>query len=286
MFMRIHLPFFFYSYYLPWYRRLQALVFLITRLFEIALLNRFPYIYAMKTIFHSAISRGQADHGWLNAKHSFSFASWYNPDRIHFGALRVLNDDIVAPGMGFGSHPHDNMEIITIPMNGSIRHQDSIGNSSEITTGEIQVMSAGTEVRHSEFNPDHNQPLHLFQIWIFPNKRGIEPRYDQFRIDQHKMTDQFLQLVSPDPADEGSWIHQNAWIRMAKPSKGRVMTYSMKDHANGVYLMVVEGKIKIGEQLLEQKDALGVWDTNMVSFETLENSKILAIEVPMIFDIH
>ena len=240
----------------------------------------------MKTIFHSANSRGHANHGWLNAKHSFSFASWYNPERIHFGALRVLNDDIVAPGMGFGTHPHDNMEIITIPLSGSIRHQDSMGNTSVITTGEIQVMSAGTGVQHSEFNPDHNQPLNLFQIWIFPNKRGVEPRYDQFRMDENRMIAHFLQLVSPDANDEGTWIHQNAWIHLAKPSNGTKLNYSMKDTSNGVYFMVAEGKIKIGDQLLEQKDAMGVWDTDMVSIEALENSKVLAIEVPMVFDLH
>ncbi len=240
----------------------------------------------MKTVYHSANSRGHANHGWLNAKHSFSFASWYDPERIHFGALRVLNDDIVAPGMGFGTHPHDNMEIITIPLSGSIRHQDSMGNSSIITTGEIQVMSAGTGVQHSEFNPDHKNLLNLFQIWIFPNKRSVEPRYDQFKIDEERMVNHFLQLVSPDPTDEGTWIHQNAWIHMGKPSTSTTLIYDLKDKMNGVYFMIAEGRVRIGERILEQKDALGVWDTNEVAIEALEDSKMLAIEVPMAFDLN
>ena len=240
----------------------------------------------MKTVYHSANSRGHANHGWLNAKHSFSFASWYDPERIHFGALRVLNDDIVAPGMGFGTHPHDNMEIITIPLSGSIRHQDSMGNSSIITTGEIQVMSAGTGVQHSEFNPDHKNLLNLFQIWIFPNKRSVEPRYDQFKIDEERMVNHFLQLVSPDPTDEGTWIHQNAWIHMGKPSTSTTLIYDLKDKMNGVYFMIAEGRVRIGDRILEQKDALGVWDTNEVAIEALEDSKMLAIEVPMAFDLN
>ena len=240
----------------------------------------------MKTVYHSANSRGHANHGWLNAKHSFSFASWYDPERIHFGALRVLNDDIVAPGMGFGTHPHDNMEIITIPLSGSIRHQDSMGNSSIITTGEIQVMSAGTGVQHSEFNPDHKNLLNLFQIWIFPNKRSVEPRYDQFKIDEERMVNHFLQLVSPDPTDDGTWIHQNAWIHMGKPSTSTTLIYDLKDKMNGVYFMIAEGRVRIGERILEQKDALGVWDTNEVAIEALEDSKMLAIEVPMAFDLN
>jgi hypothetical protein len=240
----------------------------------------------MKTVYHSANSRGHANHGWLNAKHSFSFASWYDPDRIHFGALRVLNDDIVAPGMGFGTHPHDNMEIITIPLSGSIRHQDSMGNSSVITAGEVQVMSAGTGVQHSEFNPDHKNPLNLFQIWIFPNNRNVEPRYDQFPMDVERMNNNFLQLISPDPNDDGTWIHQNAWIHIAKPSAGFLLNYEMKDKNNGVYLMVVEGRVKVGDRILEQKDALGVWDTEDVTIEALGDSKVLAIEVPMVFDLN
>ena len=236
----------------------------------------------MKTIFHSAESRGHANHGWLNAKHSFSFASWYNPDRVHFGALRVLNDDIVTGHAGFGKHPHDNMEIITIPLKGSIKHEDSMGNSSIIETGEIQVMSAGTGILHSEFNPSKEE-LKLFQIWIFPNKQNVTPRYDQFRMDTAKMHNHFLQLVSPTQADEGTWIHQDAWISMAKLEAGKQIDYSLKAEGNGVYLMLVEGEATISNQQLKQRDALGVWDTTTASIEVTKESTIVAIEVPMAF---
>lgn len=238
----------------------------------------------MKTLFHSANSRGAANHGWLNAKHSFSFASWYNPDRIHFGALRVLNDDIVLGGGGFGTHPHDNMEIITIPLKGSLQHKDSMGNSSVINAGEIQVMSAGTGIQHSEFNPSNSDELNLFQIWIFPNKRNVEPRYDQFQMDVSKMKNQFLQLVSPNKTDEGTWIYQDAWIHIAEMDATTTLTYSPKSTANGVYFMVIEGNVKIGDQPLEQRDALGVWDTTSVTILASQDSKILAIEVPMEFE--
>lgn len=235
----------------------------------------------MKTIYHSADTRGAANHGWLNAKHSFSFASWYNPDRTHFGSLRVLNDDIVAKGAGFGTHPHDNMEIITIPLSGSLKHQDSMGNSSVIKAGEIQVMSAGTGIEHSEFNPSHTEELNLFQIWIFPNVRNVEPRYDQFEMDTIRMHNNFLQLVSPDKTDEGTWIHQNAWIHMAKIDENTHLNYNLHGKNNGVYFMVIEGEFQIGEQKLEQKDAIGVWETEGVEIKTRKAGRILAIEVPM-----
>lgn len=235
----------------------------------------------MKTIYHSASTRGAANHGWLNAKHSFSFANWYNPERMNFGALRVLNDDIVSKGAGFGKHPHDNMEIITIPLSGSLKHQDSMGNSSVIKAGEIQVMSAGTGIEHSEFNPSHAEDLNLFQIWIFPNKRNVEPRYDQFLMDTTRMHNHFLQLVSPDKTDEGTWIHQNAWIHMAQIDESTTLSYVLHGKNNGVYFMVVEGEFQIGEQKLEKKDAFGVWETESVEIKTIKAGRILAIEVPM-----
>lgn len=236
----------------------------------------------MKTIFHSEESRGHANHGWLNAKHSFSFASWYNPDRVHFGALRVLNDDIVAGHAGFGKHPHDNMEIITIPLKGAIKHEDSMGNSSIIEAGEIQVMSAGTGILHSEFNP-LKEELNLFQIWIFPNKQNVTPRYDQFKMDQSGMKNNFLQLVSPSTEDEGTWIHQDAWITMAKIDANTTLDYTFKKEGNGVYFMQVEGESNISGQQVKQRDALGVWDTTTVSIEAINESTIVAIEVPMAF---
>jgi len=235
----------------------------------------------MKTVFHSSSSRGHANHGWLNAKHSFSFASWYNPDRVHFGALRVLNDDEVSPGMGFGMHPHDNMEIITIPLEGAIQHKDSMGNSAVIKAGEIQIMSAGTGILHSEFNPKHDEALKLFQIWIIPNKRNVKPRYTQFKIDSEKMQDNFLQLVGNEINNHGSWIHQDAWLSMVEISKNNPIEYNFNDENSGVYFMVISGKVNIANQNLEQRDALGVWNTNKVTIIAEESSKVLAIEVPM-----
>ena len=238
----------------------------------------------MKTIFHASNSRGAVNHGWLNAKHSFSFASWYNPERTNFGALRVLNDDIVSAGAGFGTHPHDNMEIITIPLAGSIAHKDSMGNSSIIKTGEIQVMSAGTGIQHSEFNPDENEELRLFQIWIFPNKRNVVPRYDQFEMNVQAMKNNFLQLVSPNKEDEGTWIHQNAWIKIAEVDSNVEITYSFNSKENGVYFMLIDGEVTINNQQLKQKDAFGVWNTDTVVLKANCQSKILAIEIPMDFD--
>lgn len=235
----------------------------------------------MKTIYHSASTRGAANHGWLNAKHSFSFANWYDPERTHFGSLRVLNDDIVAKGAGFGTHPHDNMEIITIPLSGSLKHQDSMGNSSIIKAGEVQVMSAGTGIQHSEFNPSHEEDLNLFQIWIFPNKRNVEPRYDQFLIDTSRMHNHFLQLVSPNKEDDGTWIHQNAWIHMAEIDENKTLHYDLHAKNNGVYFMVVEGEFQIENQKLEQKDAFGVWETEQIKIQAKKSGRILAIEVPM-----
>lgn len=238
----------------------------------------------MKTIFHSAASRGSANHGWLNAKHSFSFASWYNPDRVNFGALRVLNDDIVAAGGGFGTHPHDNMEIITIPLSGSLKHQDSMGNSSIIHAGEIQIMSAGTGIQHSEFNPSNQEELKLFQIWIFPNLRNVTPRYDQFVINYELAKNNFLQLVSPNKSDEGTWIHQNAWIHMAQIEEGKKIKHKLNHPGNGIYFMVIDGTFQIGEHLVEQKDALGVWEIDSIDIISVNAGKILAIEIPMEFD--
>lgn len=237
----------------------------------------------MKTEFHPSSSRGSADHGWLHAKHSFSFASWYNPQRMHFGALRVLNDDIVEGGGGFGTHPHDNMEIITIPLKGSLKHQDSMGNSSVIKAGEIQVMSAGIGIQHSEFNPSETEAVNLFQIWIMPNKRNVEPRYDQFMMNAEKMHNHFLQLVSPDSQDDGTWIHQQAWIKMAEMDENSTLVYSTQSEKNGVYFMLVEGQIQIGDQNLEKRDAIGVWDTSSIEITSSQHSRVLAIEVPMEF---
>lgn len=237
----------------------------------------------MKTEFHAATSRGHANHGWLNAKHSFSFASWYNPDRIHFGALRVLNDDIVAPSMGFSKHPHDNMEIITIPLSGALKHQDSMGNSSVIEAGEVQVMSAGTGVQHSEVNAKHNEEVQLFQIWIFPNKRNVSPRYDQVKYNEAELLNQFLQVVSPNPEDAGTWIHQQAWIHLSQLEEGKTLNYQVKQKGNGVYILNINGNFEIANQVLETRDAIGVWETESIDIKANKTGRLLLIEVPMEF---
>lgn len=233
----------------------------------------------MKTVFHAANSRGHANHGWLDAHHSFSFASWYHPERIHFGMLRVLNDDIVAGGMGFGKHPHDNMEIITIPLTGALKHEDSMGFSEIIEAGEVQVMSAGTGIYHSEFNPNHNQAVNLFQIWIFPNRKQVEPRYAQRRYELQNGA--FSTLVGPENSGVATWIHQDAWLSMGEFAADTQTSYTIKSTGNGVYIMVIEGEIQIGDQKLEKRDAIGIYQTEKVEISCKQNAKMLVIEVPM-----
>jgi quercetin 2,3-dioxygenase len=236
----------------------------------------------MKFILHPSNERGYANHGWLKANHSFSFAGWYDPEKIHFGALRVLNDDIVAPKMGFSTHPHDNMEIITIPLSGELKHKDSMGNGSVIHAGEVQVMSAGTGVHHSEFNSSMREELNLFQIWIFPNKREVEPRYDQIRYDLSGVKNSFLQVMSPDPNDDGTWIHQDAWIHLAETDANTNLNYPIKREGNGAYIMVIEGSATIAGQELNKRDAIGVWETSNIEFHTNKATKLMVIEVPML----
>lgn len=236
----------------------------------------------MNKLIHKANTRGSADHGWLKVNHSFSFAQWYDPNKINFGALRVLNDDTVAGKGGFGTHPHDNMEIITIPLTGALAHKDSMGNEGTIEAGEIQVMSAGTGILHSEVNPT-DVSTNLFQIWIFPNKKDVEPRYDQFKINVAGMKNNFLQLVSPNQDDEGTWIHQNAYIHMAELDENNSLNYVLHDPSNGIYTMVVEGDMNIAGENLSKRDAIGIWNEKEVNFKATTNSKVLVLEVPMEF---
>lgn len=235
----------------------------------------------MKTVFHAADTRGHADHGWLKANHSFSFAGWYNPDRVHFGALRVLNDDTVAPSMGFGRHPHDNMEIITIPMEGLLRHQDSMGTSSVIKPGEVQVMSAGTGIEHSEFNVDKENALKLFQIWVFPREKGVTPRYEQIAFDPAGRQNQWQQIVSPSPDDEGTWIHQDAWFHLADLDAGKSLDYTVRKPGNGIYLLVIEGEASAGGHTLGKRDAIGITETDSITINANTDAKLLLMEVPM-----
>lgn len=235
----------------------------------------------MKTTVHTADSRGFQNHGWLVANHSFSFANYYNPERVHFGVLRVLNDDFVTAGMGFGMHPHSNMEIVTIPLSGELHHKDSMGNFGAIKKGEIQVMSAGTGIQHSEFNGSNDKPVTLLQIWVIPRENGVEPRYDQLKISDNAVDNEFQQIVSPNPEDDGSWIHQDAWFHLGNFTDNVNRTYQLKKSENGVYVFVISGTVKIGDIILNQRDALGITETDHFEMEISENSEVLLIEVPM-----
>jgi redox-sensitive bicupin YhaK (pirin superfamily) len=238
-------------------------------------------VKTMKTVLHKANTRGHANHGWLNSHHSFSFANYYNPERMNFGVLRVLNDDVVAGGKGFNTHPHDNMEIISIPLSGDLQHKDSMGNVAVIKEGDVQVMSAGTGVFHSEFNKNSDQEVKFLQIWVFPNKKNVTPRYDQIELDTVGMKDNLKQILSPNADDEGVWIHQNAWFHMGDLSKGCGETYQIKGQGNGVYAFVIDGEVTIEGQKLEKRDGFGVWDTASIDIQANEDARVLLMEVPM-----
>ncbi|MES2617466.1 MAG: pirin family protein [Bacteroidota bacterium] len=233
------------------------------------------------SILHRANERGHANHGWLNAHHSFSFASYYDESKIHFGALRVLNDDEVAPGMGFGTHPHDNMEIITIPLSGDLQHRDSMGNVATINEGYIQVMSAGTGIQHSEYNPNKDKALKLLQIWIMPNERNVQPRYGEIQLPE-STDNRWQQIVSPNTDDEGTWIHQNAWLHIGQFEAGQKTDYTVKAKENGVYVFVIEGKVTLNGETLNKRDAMGLWNTEGFHMEIEDKSKVLLLDVPMI----
>lgn len=236
----------------------------------------------MNKVLHPAQSRGAANHGWLKSFHSFSFANYYNPQKMHFGVLRVLNDDEVAPSMGFGTHPHDNMEINSIPLSGELKHKDSMGNEAIIKTGEIQVMSAGTGIQHSEFNASTSDPVKFLQIWLFPNKKNVAPRYDQILLPDLATRNELHQVLSPHAEDAGVWIHQNAWFHMGTFDAGTAQSYTLKDARHGLYLFMIEGSIEIEGETLGARDAIGLSDLNEVSFtSTSENTRVLLMEVPM-----
>ena len=207
----------------------------------------------MKTIIHKAETRGHANHGWLNTHHTFSFANYYNPERVHFGALRVLNDDWIAGGEGFGKHPHDNMEIITIPLKGTVEHQDSMGNKGVINAGEIQVMSAGTGIFHSEYNANKDKELELLQIWVFSDKKNVTPRYQQMSLADLQKPNELYQILSPNPDDAGVWIHQQAWFRLGDLSAGKSVNYKLHKEESGVYVFVIEGEASIAEKTLKRR---------------------------------
>lgn len=232
-------------------------------------------------IIHRADSRGKADHGWLKSFHTFSFAQYYNPERMQFGVLRVLNDDQVAPGMGFGTHPHDNMEIISIPLSGDLEHRDSMGNVSVIRENDIQVMSAGTGITHSEYNKNKDKSVSFLQIWVFPKTRNVKPRYDQISLDASKQQNRLEQVLSPNPNDQGVWIHQDAWFHLGRFEAGKGETYSLRKPGNGIYVFVLEGSLQVDDQLLKTRDGMGVTNTSTLQFTARENARVLVLEVPM-----
>ena len=234
-----------------------------------------------KSILHKADTRGHANHGWLDSKHTFSFANYYNPERMHFGVLRVLNDDQVAPGMGFGTHPHENMEIISIPLEGDLEHKDSMGNIAVIRHGDIQVLSAGTGITHSEYNKNKDKEVKFLQIWVFPNKQNVIPRYSQISLNIEDRHNNFQQIISPNPDDEGAWINQNAWFSMGNFDNGFETTYNLKSNQNGVYIFVLEGEIEIDGQTLSKRDGFGIWDIENFNMKALSNCDVLLMDVPM-----
>lgn len=233
------------------------------------------------TVLHKADTRGHANHGWLNSYHTFSFANYYNPERMHFGVLRVLNDDTVEGGRGFGTHPHDNMEIISIPLEGDLEHKDSMGNVAVIRNGDVQVMSAGTGIYHSEFNKNTDKKVKFLQIWVFPNKRNVTPRYDQIALKLADRHNKLQQILSPNPDDAGVWIHQNAWFHLGTLDKGFKTEYKIKAAGNGVYAFVINGNVTINGQALNTRDGLGVWNTDKLSIQADSKAEILLMDVPM-----
>jgi len=235
----------------------------------------------MKTILHKAETRGHANHGWLDSHHTFSFADYYDPQRVHFGALRVLNDDRVAAGKGFGQHPHDNMEIVSIPLFGDLEHKDSMGNVAVIRKGEIQVMSAGTGIFHSEYNRNADKETQFLQIWVIPNKRNVTPRYDQISITDIAKEDELYQILSPNPDDQGVWIHQQAWFHLGELSEGWTGSYKLKGEDTGVYFFVLEGEVTVAGQKLNKRDGFGVSETSEIEITANSEAQLLIMEVAM-----
>ena len=235
----------------------------------------------MKTKLFLADSRGYADHGWLKSSHSFSFASYFNPNQMNFGALRVLNDDWVAPSMGFGTHGHKDMEIISIPLSGDLKHRDNMGNETIIRSGDIQVMSAGSGVEHSEMNASSSEPVAFLQIWIFPKVKNVTPRYDQVTLKVEDSTNQWQQILSPNKEDEGVWIHQDAFMHLNHLDSQNSSTYTLRNAANGVFLFVIEGEVIVEGEQLGRRDAIGITEAAQFTLKAQTNTKLLAIEVPM-----
>lgn len=237
----------------------------------------------MKTIVHKSNTRGHAHHGWLNSYHTFSFAGYHNPERIHFGALRVLNDDVVKGGAGFGAHPHDNMEIISIPLRGALEHRDNTGGHGIIKSGEVQIMSAGTGIVHSEKNASATDDVNFLQVWVFPKQRDIQPHYDQKYFDLDQQKNSLVNVVSPERSNGALWINQDAWFSLASLDEKTELTYKLNKRDNGLYLFVIEGSVQVADEKLDKRDGLGIWDFAEVSVKAETKSRLLFMEVPMSF---
>lgn len=235
----------------------------------------------MKTIVHRGASRGQADHGWLKAKHTFSFAGYHDPARVQFGLLRVLNDDIVEGGKGFGAHPHDNMEIVTVPLTGALHHRDNTGRSEIIRSGDVQIMSAGSGIMHSEMNASPNEPVNLLQIWVFPKERDIRPRYEQKTFPEAERKNKFQVVVSPLKEEGGVWINQDAKFLLADPSASTSLEYKRAFSNTGLYLFVIDGSVEVSGETLDKRDAVAVTETDRISFRAKDDSRVLLMEIPL-----
>lgn len=237
----------------------------------------------MQTIFHKADTRGHAHHGWLDSHHTFSFAGYYDESRMHFGALRVLNDDIVLGGRGFGTHPHHNMEIVSIPLKGALEHRDNTGRHEIIKTNDVQIMSAGSGIAHSEFNASKTDPVNFLQIWVFPKEKNIQPRYEQKTFKPEDRQNMIQTVVSPEKDNGAVFINQDAWFSLGTIKKNFASNYKLKKSGNGVYFFVIEGEVTVGDQMLTTRDGLGVWDEGEVSVSAGKDSELLLMEVPMNF---
>jgi redox-sensitive bicupin YhaK (pirin superfamily) len=255
----------------------STIIIVYTTIVDIFVLN----LEIMKAVLHKAYTRGHANHGWLDTNHTFSFAHYYDPERVHFGALRVLNDDFVEGGMGFGTHPHDNMEIISIPIYGDLEHRDSMGNVAVICQNDVQIMSAGTGIYHSEYNKNKDKKVNFLQIWLFPKERNITPRYDQITFNPEGRVNKLQQIVSPLKEDEGVWINQDAWFHLGNLKKGFSTNYAINKNGNGVYAFVIEGDVTINNQKLNKRDGFGIWEIENFSITADSDTELLLMEVPM-----
>lgn len=233
-------------------------------------------------LIHPSNTRGMADHGWLKSRHTFSFADYFNPERLGFGVLRVINDDSIAPGMGFGTHPHRDMEIITIPTAGALAHKDSEGNSSIIRKGEVQIMSAGTGIRHSEFNASDSEQSELLQIWVHPKVKNVKPRYEQKAFAHESRQNQFSLVVSPDGREGSVVINQDAFFSLADMEEGVELSYQPKLSGNGAYLFILSGEISLNGMKLNARDGVGIDDLSSVQLKALTAAEVLVMEIPLV----